>query len=288
VTPVAGVVASQVLASLVIRHMKRQDGAAAFGGPAGGLMSSLTQDVIRQSGPARLPVTAEVPRREAVCKDARHVLPLGAVMPNAVRHDLSISGLRGLTSDLVCRPGLVFARRGTRSQTVFTCRRARWGHVVGATAAPKPARFTIADLCRQQSYIRFVTLADVTREGVVAAIGEFERVGRRQFLRSTGFRGSREYYLAHGGKLYDSKPIVGYAHGVSVGTPLGPADFSGGDRTVARRLESLGFEVQRLPYVDWTRDELVLACELVRSNRWRQLPADDAGVVALSQLLQSR
>ncbi len=41
-------------------------------------------------------------------------------------------------------------------------------------------------------YIRPMTLADVTRDGVLAALVEFERLGRREFVRSTGFppRGS--------------------------------------------------------------------------------------------------
>jgi 5-methylcytosine-specific restriction enzyme A len=136
-------------------------------------------------------------------------------------------------------------------------------------------------------YIRLVTLTDVTREGVLAALAEFERLGRHEFLRSTGFHRSREYYLLHNGQLYDSKPILGYAHGASTGTSLGPRDFSGGDKTAAYRLEVLGFEMQHLPYVDWTRDELTLACEIVEANGWRQLPVTDPGVIALSQLLQS-
>ena len=107
-----------------------------------------------------------------------------------------------------------------------------------------------------------MTLADVTRESVLAAVTEFDRLGRDTFLHETGFQRSREHYLEHNGQLYDSKPIVGYAHGVSTGTPLRPGDFSGGDKTVARRLEALSFKVQYLPYADWTRDEIILACEL--------------------------
>ena len=91
-----------------------------------------------------------------------------------------------------------------------------------------------------------MSLADVTAEGVRAAIAEFDRLGRDPFLRSTGFSRSRAYYLEHGGQMYDSKAIVGYAHGVSTGTPLGPADFSGGDQTVALRLKGLGFTVHNL------------------------------------------
>jgi 5-methylcytosine-specific restriction enzyme A len=132
-----------------------------------------------------------------------------------------------------------------------------------------------------------VTLADVTREGVLAAVAEYDRLGRDPFLRISGFHRSREYYLEHDGQLYDSKPIVGYAHGVSTGMPLGPRDFSGGDKTVAHRLEVLGFEVRDLPYTDWTRDEIILACELVEANGWKQLAASDSRVHALSKLLQS-
>ena len=136
-------------------------------------------------------------------------------------------------------------------------------------------------------YIRLVTLADVTPDGVQTALAEFDRLGRHEFVRSTGFHRSREYFLLHNGQLYDSKPILGYAHGVSTGTPLGPRDFSGGDKTAAHRLEALGFEMQHLPYADWTRDELILACEIMEPSGWKPLPVTDPGVIALSHLLQS-
>jgi 5-methylcytosine-specific restriction enzyme A len=132
-----------------------------------------------------------------------------------------------------------------------------------------------------------VTLADVTRAGVLAAVKEFDRLGRDGFLRSTGFHRSRAYYLDHDGQLYDSKPVVGYAHGISTGTPLRAGDFSGGDKAVANRLEVLGFAVRYLPYLDWTRDEIILACALVEANGWKQLDASDTRVHALSKLLQS-
>jgi hypothetical protein len=91
-----------------------------------------------------------------------------------------------------------------------------------------------------------MSLADVTAPGVRAAIAEFDRVGRDALLHATGFGRARAYFLEYDGRLYDSKAIVGYAHGVSTGTPLSPADFSGGEQTVARRLQALGFTVQRL------------------------------------------
>jgi 5-methylcytosine-specific restriction protein A len=36
----------------------------------------------------------------------------------------------------------------------------------------------------------------------------------------------------------------------------------------------------------WARDELILACDLVRQNDWRWLPAEDPRVIELSRLLQ--
>jgi 5-methylcytosine-specific restriction protein A len=37
---------------------------------------------------------------------------------------------------------------------------------------------------------------------------------------------------------------------------------------------------------DWAREELILACDLVSQNQWRQMPADDPRVRELSDLLQ--
>ena len=93
--------------------------------------------------------------------------------------------------------------------------------------------------------------------------------------------------MEYNGRLYDSKAIAGYAHGVSTGTPLVSDGFTGGDKTVAHRLEVLGFTVRYLPYADWTEDEIILACELVEANGWKQLDAHDPRVQALSELLQS-
>lgn len=127
----------------------------------------------------------------------------------------------------------------------------------------------------------------MTRAGVLTAVAEFDRLGRDAFLESTGFGRARAYFLEHDGRLYDSKAIAGYAHRVSTGTPLGPGDFSGGDSTVAQRLEGLGFTVLNVSNPDWRRDEIILACQLVCANGWRQVDASDPRVKALSELLQS-
>lgn len=92
-------------------------------------------------------------------------------------------------------------------------------------------------------YLYAVSLANITRESVLAAIAEFDSIGRDAFLERYGFGPARSYMLEHDGGLYDSKAIVGAAHGLATGRQLAAADFSGGAATVQRTLEALGFRV---------------------------------------------
>lgn len=91
-----------------------------------------------------------------------------------------------------------------------------------------------------------MALADIDRSAVIDAIEEFDRLGRDTFLRRHGFGRSRAYLLRYRDKLYDSKAIIGVAHGyLGYGSgPISPTQFSRGEATVARILRSLGFEVQ--------------------------------------------
>jgi 5-methylcytosine-specific restriction protein A len=90
-----------------------------------------------------------------------------------------------------------------------------------------------------------LALNDLTREAVLDAISEFDELGREPFLEKYGFGRSRGYFIEHKGKPYDSKAIGGAAHGKLGGgfQALSSGDFSGGDKTVARRLRELGFTV---------------------------------------------
>ena len=83
------------------------------------------------------------------------------------------------------------------------------------------------------------------RSAVESAINEFEEIGREAFLSKYGFGPARTYFLIHQGSRYDSKAILGAAHGYQfpeIG-PLSHKDFSGGERRAAKKLRSLGFEV---------------------------------------------
>jgi hypothetical protein len=90
--------------------------------------------------------------------------------------------------------------------------------------------------------------SDVTsRDAVLAAIAEFDLIGREAFLAKYGFGPSREYVVVENGKQYDSKALLGaaYSHQFDGTGQLRSEDFSGGDET-RRVLERLGFQVRSI------------------------------------------
>lgn len=131
-----------------------------------------------------------------------------------------------------------------------------------------------------------MALGDVSAADILAAIKEFDRLGREAFLDRYGFGEARRYFVFHEGKRYDSKAIVGAAHGYSHARSLASADFSGGENTVAAVLRRHGFTVISTRNPDWTRDEVILACDLVARNGWKRLTPDDPKVIELSELLR--
>ena len=88
-----------------------------------------------------------------------------------------------------------------------------------------------------------------SREAVLKAIEECDRLGRERFRGRYGFGEARRYFLEYKGQRYDSKAIMGVAHGYEFPRegPLRSKDFSGGYATVKRKLEELGFTVVVLP-----------------------------------------
>ena len=94
-----------------------------------------------------------------------------------------------------------------------------------------------------------MSLADLSsRDAVLAAIEEFDQLGRDAFLSKYGFGHSLNYVVVHDGREYDSKAIVGAAHGFEFPEegPISNADFSGGLGEAVPKLRSLGFEVRTL------------------------------------------
>lgn len=91
-----------------------------------------------------------------------------------------------------------------------------------------------------------MALIDLTSaDAVLAAIQEYDSIGRESFLEKYGFHKARSYFVIHAGRAYDSKAIAGAAHGYQYPNngPLNASEFSGGNKTVRAQLESLGFHV---------------------------------------------
>jgi hypothetical protein len=97
-----------------------------------------------------------------------------------------------------------------------------------------------------------MAFADInSRQAILDAVAEFDRIGRAAFLEKYGYRVAKHYYLEIDGQLYDSKPIVGVAHKYQFPSdgPLKPREFSDGESTVQRKLEDLGFRVVSRPKI---------------------------------------
>jgi len=94
-----------------------------------------------------------------------------------------------------------------------------------------------------------VSISDIqNKDSILKAINEFEQLGRNVFLKKYGFRKSREYFIELNGKFYDSKAIVAVAFGYEFPNKgvLKSFDFSGGEKTVEKKLIELGFTVKRI------------------------------------------
>lgn len=105
--------------------------------------------------------------------------------------------------------------------------------------------------------------SDISRlqspSAVQSALDELSSLGRTAFLARYGFRKSRDFLVRNptNGELCDSKAIIGAAFGFQYPDegPLKPSDFSGGEATVAPKLQSLGFEVVRIGE-NWSQQEV--------------------------------
>jgi hypothetical protein len=106
-----------------------------------------------------------------------------------------------------------------------------------------------------------MALSDVTKEAVLKAVEEFRVLGQDTFLEKHGFGKSTRYLLRIDGEDFDSKAIVGAAHGYALPElgPLANSDFSGGKDAAAGVLERLGFQIFQKEVSTkriWTLDEL--------------------------------
>lgn len=131
--------------------------------------------------------------------------------------------------------------------------------------------------------------SETSREAVLAAVAEFDDLGRDEFLSRYGFKPARTYFLEHGGNEYDSKAIVGVAYGYANETAaLTPKDFSGGDAAAANVLRRLGFTVVRHEVrAHWTTDELIIALDYYLRVRDGEQKDSPQAITEVSEFLRS-
>jgi hypothetical protein len=86
--------------------------------------------------------------------------------------------------------------------------------------------------------------ADVTRDDVLRAIREYDRLGPEPFFSEHGFGPSRSYELVWDDRRYPHKAILGTAYELATGQRLSSGDFEGGKSGAVAVLRTLGFTVQ--------------------------------------------
>jgi hypothetical protein len=87
----------------------------------------------------------------------------------------------------------------------------------------------------------------VTRDDVVHAIQEYDRLGPQEFFAAHGFAPTTTYDLVWDEHSYPPKAILGTAYELATGQRLASGDFEGGKTGAVKVLGKLGFTVQRQP-----------------------------------------
>jgi hypothetical protein len=84
----------------------------------------------------------------------------------------------------------------------------------------------------------------VTREYVVRAMQEYDRLGPQGFFSAHGFAPTTTYDLVWDERRYPPKAILGTAYEFATGQRLASGDFEGGKTGAVKVLGKLGFTVQ--------------------------------------------
>ncbi len=87
----------------------------------------------------------------------------------------------------------------------------------------------------------------VTEADVLRAIGEYDRLGQKQFFAERGFAPATTYELLWEDPSYPPKAILGAAYELATGERLASGDFEGGKAGAVKMLGKLGFTVRPLP-----------------------------------------
>jgi hypothetical protein len=92
-----------------------------------------------------------------------------------------------------------------------------------------------------------VTWDHVTRDDVLNAIQEYDRVGPERFYSEHGFGPTTTYDLLWDERRYPPKAILGTAYELATGQRLASGDFEGGKSGAVSVLGKLGFTVEHKP-----------------------------------------
>jgi hypothetical protein len=87
----------------------------------------------------------------------------------------------------------------------------------------------------------------VTRDDVLRAIQEYDRLGPEAFFSAHGFGPTTTYDLVWDERRYPPKAILGTAYEFGTGQRLASGDFEGGKDGAVAVLGKLGFTVQHKP-----------------------------------------
>jgi hypothetical protein len=85
----------------------------------------------------------------------------------------------------------------------------------------------------------------VTRDDVLRAIGEYDRLGPERFFSEHGFAPTTTYELVWDKRRYPPKALLGAAYQFATGERLGSSDFEGGKSGAVSVLGKLGFSVEK-------------------------------------------
>ena len=91
-----------------------------------------------------------------------------------------------------------------------------------------------------------VAWQDVSRDDVVRAIKEYDRLGPDKFFSEHGYGPSRTYELVWEKRHYPHKAILGTAYELATGQRLASGDFEGGKSGAVSVLGKMGFDVRPL------------------------------------------
>jgi len=89
-----------------------------------------------------------------------------------------------------------------------------------------------------------VTWDGVSRDDVVRAISEYDRLGPEEFFAEHGFAPTTTYELIWEERSYPPKAILGTAYEFATGDRLASGDFEGGKSGAVKVLGNLGFTIQ--------------------------------------------